>query len=81
MQLQDLVKPIEDMTDDELMARLREIRHTRNTVRPGGKVRAKKAAKKGMQGRVSKVESLLEGLSRDELLALLGEDLNEQAAD
>lgn len=78
MQLQDLVKPIEQMTDEELMEQLRTVRHNRTVVRAGAKVRAKKEAKKGSQGRMSKVASLLEGLSREELIALLGED-NEQS--
>lgn len=73
MQLKDLIKPIDQMTDDELMERLRTIRHNRTSSRPAAKAHAKRAAKKGSQGRVAKVEALLEGLSREELLKLLGE--------
>ena len=71
MQLQDLIKPIEHQTDEELTARLQMIRHNRNTVRPAAASRAKKAAKKGTQARVSKVESLLEGLTPEQIQQLL----------
>lgn len=74
MQLKDLVKPIDQMTDEELAERLRTIRHNRTTARPAAKAHAKKAAKKGAQTRINKVEKLLEGLSREELIALLGEN-------
>ena len=76
MQLNDLVKPMEDMTDEELLERLRTIRHNRNTVRPAAKSHAKRAAKKGQQARVSKVENILASLSdeqRQQLLLELGE--------
>lgn len=63
MQLSDLVKPIDQCTDEELMERLRTIRHNRNTVRPAGQARVKRAAKKGTQARVRKVESLIDGLT------------------
>lgn len=77
MQLQDLVKPIDQMSDDELMERLRQIRHNRTTSKPAAKAHAKRAAKKGAQTRINKVEDLLKGMSREELIALLGEDDNE----
>jgi hypothetical protein len=73
MQLHDLVKPMEEMTDEELMERLRVVRNNRTTVRPAAQARAKKAAKVGGQARINKVESLLKGMSREELLKLLQE--------
>lgn len=73
MQLQDLVKPIEQQTDEELLARLREIRNNRNTVRPAAKAHAKRESKKGQQGRVKKVEGLLEGLTPEQIAELLSE--------
>lgn len=73
MQLKDLTKPIDQMTDEELMERLRVMRHNRTTVRPAAKAHAKRAAKKGAQTRINKVDKLLEGLSREQVLALLGE--------
>jgi len=76
MQLIDLVKPIEACSDEELLARLRVIRSNRDTIRPAGQARAKRAAKKGSQGRVSKVESILMGLTdaqKKQLILELGE--------
>ena len=73
MQLNDLVKPIDTMTDDELLERLRFIRNNRNIVRPAAARHVKKAAKKGSQGRVSKVEALLAGLSDAERKSLMEE--------
>jgi hypothetical protein len=73
MQLQNLIKPIEEQTDEELLERLREIRNNRNTVRPAAKSHAKRAAKKGQQGRIKKVESLLEGLTPEQIEQLLTE--------
>lgn len=77
MQLQDLVKPIDQQTDEELMERLRQIRHNRTAVKPAAKDHAKRAAKKGAQTRINKVEDLLKGMSREEILALLGDEDNE----
>ncbi len=71
MQLTDLVKPIEDCTDEELLERLRKIRHNRNTVRPAAKTHAKKEAKRGQQGRMNKVEKLLEGLTEEQRKQLI----------
>lgn len=71
MQLNDLVKPIEQMTDEELLERLRVIRNNRNTVRPAGQARAKRAAKKGTQARVKKVESMIDGLTEEQKQQLI----------
>lgn len=73
MQLTDLVKPLDQCSDEELLERLRAIRHNRNTVRPAAKSHAKRAAKKGQQSRLNKVENLLSGLSEEERLQLLTE--------
>jgi hypothetical protein len=77
MQLADLVKPIEECSEDELMERLRGIRHNRSVGRPAGKAREKRATKKGAKGRIDKVKFLLNGLSREQLMELLGDDLGE----
>lgn len=71
MQLQDLVKPLEQLTDDELRQKLQEIRHKRNHIKPAAKAHAKKAVKKGSQGRVSKVEDMFAGMSEADKQALL----------
>lgn len=73
MQLADLVKPIEDCTDEELLERLRHIRNNRNAVRPAAKAHAKRAAKKGQLGRMSTVEKLLAGMSPEERAAIIAE--------
>lgn len=72
MQLHDLFKPLDDMTDEELLERLRTSRHNRKTVRPAKQAHAKREAKKGGQTRINQAEKLLEGLSREEILRLLG---------
>lgn len=73
MQLADLVKPINQMTDEELLERLRVVRNNRTTVRPAAKAHAKRAAKKGQQGRMSAVEKLLAGMSPEERAAIMAE--------
>lgn len=76
MQLKDLVKPIDQMTDEELMERLRTVRNNRVTSRPAAKAHAKRAANKGQQGKITKAKDLLagSGLTREQLIALLGGD-------
>ena len=71
MQLGDLVKPIEEQTDEELKARLFELRHRREHERPAAKDRVKKAVKKESRKKVTAVEKLLAGLDPTELEALL----------
>lgn len=71
MQLKDLFKPIEQLTDEELKERLREIRHNRTVERPAAKARAKRAENKGRVTKVNKAQSLLAGLSPEEIRQLL----------
>jgi hypothetical protein len=73
MQLKDLVKPLDQLSDEELLERLRVSRHNRTVVRPAAESRAKRAAKKGSQTRVSKVESILDELTEAQKLELLRE--------
>lgn len=80
MQLKDLTKPISDLTDEELMERLRTMRHSRTAIRPAAKAHAKRAAKKGAQGRMSKVDKLLVGLSREEIIQLLQGETSDGSA-
>ena len=75
MQIFDLIKPMGDMSDEELMERLRQVRHNRTTERPAAKSRAKKAAKKGATSRINKVDDLFSQLTPEqkaELIAQLG---------
>lgn len=71
MQLQHLVKPIEDMTDEELKQRLFELRHRRETEKPKATKKAAKVEKKTKNKEVSAVEKLLAGVSEEQLAELL----------
>lgn len=71
MQLHDLVKPINDMSDEELGQRLRELRHKRDVVRPAAKKHVERAAKKGTQARVTKVADLFGNMSEAEKAELI----------
>lgn len=73
MQLKDLVKPISEQTDEELLERLRVVRNRRNFIKPAAESRKKRTAKKGGQARINKAEALLELLSEEELRQLLQE--------
>ncbi len=75
MQILDLVKPLDQMTDEELQARVREIRHRRETARPVAKAKAERAEKKETRAAVGKVDKLVTNMSPEErakLIALLG---------
>lgn len=71
MQLQNLFKPLGDLTDDELRARLQEIRHNREVVRPAKKAHEKRAANKGRASKINKAQSLLAGLSKEQIQQLM----------
>ena len=61
------------MTDEELLARLQEIRHRRSIERPAAKARVERAEKKETRKRMSALDKLLEGLSEDERALLMQE--------
>ena len=74
MRLNDLVKPIEEMSEDELHALLMDIRRRKTIERPATKARVQKAEKKEGRVKVSSVEKMLAKLSpqeREELLKQL----------
>lgn len=76
MQLHDLVKPLEELSDEELMEKIRRVRTNRTVERPAGKARAKRTAKKATTSKVKKVSNKLNiGAFSDEqraqLIALL----------
>jgi len=73
MNLDDLIEPIDGLTEDELIQRLRNIRRRREVVKPATVNRNKRVAQKGGQARVSKVEALLADLTPEELEKLLSE--------
>ena len=69
--LTDLIKPLDDLTDEELADRLYEIRKRKTVERPAAKKRAKKAAKKESKKTMSAAERALSELSPEELEELL----------
>lgn len=71
MQLTDLYKPLDQLSDDELRERLQGIRHNRTRERPAAKARAKKEAKKGATKRLNQLEMLLSLMSPEEREAFL----------
>lgn len=66
-QLDQLVKPLDEMSDEELTARLREIRQRREVTRPAARKREERVETKASRGKVSKVEKLLAGLSPEDI--------------
>lgn len=73
MQLNNLIQPLEDMSDEELKQRLFDLRHRRETERPVAKKKMQKAAKKASNKKVSSAEKMLANLSPEELAALMKE--------
>lgn len=73
MQLLDLVKPIEGMSDDELRARLVDLRRRREMDRPKAVRAAKKSMKAEGHKKVSSAEKLLESLTPEQLEILLSQ--------
>lgn len=71
MDLSKLIKPIEMMSDEELLERLKELRHRREVVRPAATAHKQMAARKGMQTRMTGVEKLLAGMSEEDRAALI----------
>jgi len=76
VQLKNLVKPLDQMSDDELIERLRTVRHNREVARPVARKRAERSEAKASRGKMSATEKLLAGLSpaeREQLLKQLGD--------
>lgn len=76
MQLHNLIQPIENQTDEELRARLVEIRRRRETEKPKAARAVKKAEKQDGKKKVSAAEKLLAELTPEQLeilMAQLGE--------
>lgn len=79
MQLADIVKPIDKMNDEELLAYLREVRHRREVIRPAAMKRAERATTKAARGKATSVDKQLASLSdaeRELLIAKLLEQEN-----
>ena len=70
-QLEDLFTSFSDMTGEEQLAKIREVRHNRTIVRPAvAKKRAKKEAKKS-QSNKDKLKAILRGMTAEEKQAFL----------
>ena len=71
MQLKDLVRPLDSLSDEELLTRLREVRHRRETIRPAAKKHVERVEAKAARSRTSAVDKMLESMSeaeREELM-------------
>jgi hypothetical protein len=73
MQLSDLVKPIEEQTDEELRERLQALRSRREMERPAKAKHVQKAQKKEVRKKISPIQKMLEQLSPEEIAQLLKE--------
>lgn len=76
MQLHNLVQPIENMSDEELRARLIGLRRRRETEKPKAVKKAVKTEKQEARKKVTAAEKLLAELSPEQLeilMAKLGE--------
>ncbi len=71
MQIHDLVTPIDQLTEEQLHERLREIRHRREVIRPAAKARVDRAEKKTTQAKTTKVSNMVAKLSDADRLALI----------
>lgn len=73
MHLSDLVKPLEQLSDDELLTRLQAVRHNRENVRPVARRKAEKVEAKAARSRVSSITKTLSNLSDEERSALIAQ--------
>ena len=71
MQLKDLVKPLSQMTDEELIEHLRQVRTRRTITRPAHQAHIDRAEKKVTRGKVKKITNAFENLSEEDRLALI----------
>jgi hypothetical protein len=71
MKLPDLVKPLDQLTDDELLERLRQARHNREVHRPAAKKLVERAEIKASRSRMSSMDKLLANLSDEDREALI----------
>lgn len=71
MQLKDLITPISELSDEQLLEKLRTIRHNRTTVRPAAAARVKKTEKKESKAKMSEADKLLSALTPEQLQLLM----------
>ena len=66
MQLEDIVKPLDKMSDDELLEHLRSVRHRRDTVRTASATRAGNAKGKAASKKLTGLANILNGMSDED---------------
>ncbi len=70
MQIHDLIKTIDKMSDAELLEKVREIRHRREVARPVAKQKVERAEKKQKVVKAKKTNDMLSNLSPQQLAEL-----------
>ena len=73
IQIEAHIQRYTQMSQDEKLARVKIIRHVKYVEKPAVKVRAKKAAAPGKRRATKKVETMVNKLTPDQMLALLKE--------
>ena len=71
MQLKDLVKPITQMTDEELLEHLRQVKQRRTVERPAHRAHVERAEKKETRAKTKKITNVFEGLSEADRIRLI----------
>ena len=79
MQIHNLVKPIDQQTDEELLERVRLMRQRREVLRPVAKAKAERVEKKATRAKVNKAAYLVDKLSEADRLKLIAMLTGEQA--
>lgn len=73
MQLHELTKPLSEYTEEELLERVKQIRHNRTVERPAAKARTVRKAAKGSVTKMSKMHAMLAAMSDEDKKALLAQ--------
>lgn len=71
MQIGDVVKTLDQMTNEELLARLRDIRHNRQVVKAAVAKRTERVKKKESRAASGKIEDLVEKMSPEDIAKLI----------
>lgn len=71
LQLHQLVKTVDEMTEQELLEHLRQVRHRREVQRPAARKIVERAESKVSRKKMSAAEKLLSSLSPEEIAKLL----------
>lgn len=71
MQTNQLIKSLDQLSDDELMERLRTVRHNREVSRPVARKKAEVLEKKTARKRTSAVDKLTDQMTDEEKQALI----------